>query len=117
MRTTSTTPPGMRVKKLVRKQGGEVEVTHYVDGVFEHHRWRQAASDRRTTFSTSRDGAERVALVRIGPAHPDDRGPAVQFTLADHLGSSNVVVDAAGAMVDREEFTPYGESSFGSFAP
>ena len=48
-------------------------------------------------------------------AHPDDRGPAVQFYLADHLGSSNVVTDETGAMVDREEYTPYGESSFGSF--
>ena len=34
---------GMRVKKLVRKQGGDVEVTHYIDGVLEHHRWRTGA--------------------------------------------------------------------------
>jgi hypothetical protein len=30
---------GQRVKKLVRKQEGQVEVTHYIDGAFEHHRW------------------------------------------------------------------------------
>ena len=36
--------------------------------------------------------------------------------LADHLGSSNVVADAGGDMVDREDYTPYGESSFGSYA-
>src|SRR5919197_5413839 len=59
---------------------------------------------------------QRVALVRIGPAHPDDRGPAVQFHLGDHLGSSNVVVDSGGAFVNREEYTPYAETSFGSFA-
>src|SRR5262249_57595625 len=35
---------GERVKKLVRKQGGQVEVTHYIDGVFEHHRWGGAAA-------------------------------------------------------------------------
>ena len=52
----------------------------------------------------------------LGAAHPDDRGPAVQFHLGDHLGSSNVVVDSGGALVNREEFTPYGETSFGSFA-
>ena len=51
-----------------------------------------------------------------GAAHPDDRGPAVQFHLGDHLGSSNVVVDENGNSTNREEFTPYGETSFGSFA-
>jgi RHS repeat-associated protein len=103
---------GTRVKKLVRKQGGDIEVTHYVDGVIEHHRWRTGQSSHLHVA----DGAQRVALVRSGMAHPDDRGPAVQFALADHLGSSNVVTDETGAMVDREEYTPYGESSFGSFA-
>jgi RHS repeat-associated protein len=58
----------------------------------------------------------RVALKRVGPAHPDDHGPAIQFHLGDHLGSSNVVIDLTGAFLNREEFTPYGETSFGSFA-
>jgi RHS repeat-associated protein len=107
---------GTRVKKLVRKQGGGIEVTHYVDGVFEHHRWRQGANEGQNTVVHVTDGAERVALVRSGPARPDDRGPSVQVTLADHLGSSNVITDGEGALVDREEFTPYGESSFGSYA-
>src|SRR5262249_28087452 len=30
---------GQRVKKLIRKQGGGVTVTTYIDGTFEHHRW------------------------------------------------------------------------------
>ena len=62
------------------------------------------------------DDKQRIALVRFGAAHPDDRGPAVQFQLGDHLGSSNVVVDSAGALVNREELTPYGATSFGSFS-
>jgi len=62
------------------------------------------------------DDQQRIALVRVGAAHPDDRGPAVQFQMSDHLGSSNVVIDSDGALVNREEFTPYGETSFGSFA-
>ena len=86
---------GARVKKLVRKQGGDVEVTHYVDGVFEHHRWRTGQNCQVHIA----DGEERMARVRIGAAHPDDRGPAVQFSLADHLGSSTVVTDAAGDLV------------------
>jgi RHS repeat-associated protein len=107
---------GQRVKKLVRKQGGQVEITHYIDGVFEHHRWGSGAQASENNHIHVSDDKQRIALVRLGPAHPDDRGPAVQFHLGDHLGSSNVIVDEAGALVNREEFTPYGETSFGSFA-
>ena len=35
---------GQRVKKLVRKQGGQVEVTIYIDGVFEHQRIVQGST-------------------------------------------------------------------------
>ena len=107
---------GQRVKKLVRKQGGQVEVTHYIDGVFEHHRWGGQSQAGENNHVHVMDDQQRIALVRLGTAHPDDRGPAVQFHLGDHLGSSNVVVDSGGALVNREEFTPYGETSFGSFA-
>jgi RHS repeat-associated protein len=62
------------------------------------------------------DNTQRIALARLGAAHPGDRGTAVQFNLNDHFGSSNVVLDSSGALVNREEFTPYGETCFGSFA-
>jgi RHS repeat-associated protein len=107
---------GQRVKKLVRKQGGLVEVTHYIDGVFEHHRWGSGAQAGENNHAHVMDDKQRIALARLGTAHPDDRAPAVQFHLSDHLGSSNVIVDSGGALVNREEFTPYGETSFGSFA-
>lgn len=107
---------GQRVKKLVRKQGGQVEVTHYIDGVFEHHRWANGTQAGENNHVHVMDDMQRVALVRLGTAHSDDQGPAVQFHLGDHLGSSNVVVDSGGALVNREEFTPYGETSFGSYA-
>jgi RHS repeat-associated protein len=32
------------------------------------------------------------------------------------MGSSNLVIDDSGNLVNREEYTPYGETSFGSFA-
>jgi RHS repeat-associated protein len=107
---------GQRVKKLVRKQGGQVEVTHYIDDVFEHHRWGSGAQAGENNHVHVMDDKQRVALVRFGASHPDDRGPAIQFHLGDHLGSSNVVVDSGGALINREEFMPYGETSFGSFA-
>ena len=40
----------------------------------------------------------------------------MQYHLGDHLGSSNLVVDEDGSFINREEYTPYGETSFGSFA-
>ena len=30
---------GARVKKLVRRQGGGIATTVYIDGIFEHHLW------------------------------------------------------------------------------
>ena len=55
-------------------------------------------------------------MVRVGPAHPSDPSPEVQFHLGDHLGSSSLVIDNAGNWINREEYTPYGETTFGSFA-
>jgi RHS repeat-associated protein len=110
---------GRRTLKVVRTQGGGVETTVYVDGTFEHHRWTEAGRPRQCTWLHVMDGRNRVAIVRAGDPRPGAAGPAVQYHLADHLGSSHVVVGGAGpgdrAFVDREEYHPYGETSFGSF--
>ena len=106
---------GQRVKKLVRRQGGAVEVTHYLDETFEHHRWTGLSTGENNHAHVMDDRAARRPH-RVGPAHPDDRGPATAFQLADHLGSSTAVLDAAGTLTNREEYTPYGETSFGSYA-
>jgi RHS repeat-associated protein len=105
---------GERVKKLVRRQGGAVEVTHYV-GDIEHHRWGGSSAGENNHIHVM-DDTSRIALVLLGPAAPGDGGPAIQFHLGDHLSSCSVVVDGIGSVTNREEFTPYGETSFGSFA-
>lgn len=107
---------GQRVKKLVRKQGGRVEVTIYVDGVFEHQRVIQGGAAQENNTLHVMDGQSRIALVRIGVPFPDDATPAVQHHLGDHLGSSSLVLDDHGGWINREEYSPYGETSFGSFA-
>ena len=66
---------GQRVKKLVRKQGGQVEVTQYVDGGFEHYRWGSGAEAGQNNRVHVVDDRQRIALVRLGAAHPEDRGP------------------------------------------
>lgn len=105
-----------RVKKLVRKQGGQIEVTVYIDGVFEHQRIVRAGVVEENNTLHVMDNQSRIALLRVGQPFNGDSTPAVKFLLGDHLGSSNVVIDKSGNLINREEYTPYGETSFGSFA-
>ena len=107
---------GQRVKKLVRKQGGQREVTIYVDGLFEHQRIVQGDTIQENNSLHVLDNQSRVAIVRKGPSHPDDTGPAVQYHLGDHLGSSTLIVSESGIWINHEEFSPYGETSVGSFS-
>jgi RHS repeat-associated protein len=108
---------GERVKKWVRRNGaGDAETTVYVDGVFELHRWREGGAQKRQNHLHVLDNRSRVAIVRVGHAANDEGGPPVQYHLGDHVGSSAVVVDDSGNWLNREEYFPYGETSFGSFS-
>ena len=107
---------GQRVKKLVRKQGGQYEVIVYVDGIFEYQRTIQGSATAENNMLHIMDNQNRIALVRVGDPFPDDKTPAIKYHLGDHLGSSNVVIDDTGTWINHEEYTPYGETSFGSFA-
>ncbi|OWY64946.1 hypothetical protein B7486_44570 [cyanobacterium TDX16] len=109
---------GQRVKKLVRRGANEYEVTIYIDGVFEYHRLVKPGETRENNTLHVMDNQSRVALIRVGDAFPGEGVPSVKvkYHLGDHLGSSNLVIDDAGGWINREEYTPYGETSFGSFA-
>ncbi len=108
---------GLRVMKLVRKEGGAWESRVYIGEMFEHFRWDNlGASPKEHNVLHVMDDQQRIALVRKGEAHQSDAGPAVQFHLGDHLGSSNLVLHDTGGLMNREEHYPYGETSFGSFA-
>lgn len=105
---------GRRTKKLVRRNMAAVEATVYIDGVFEHR--RNSAGQNNTLHLM--DDKHRVATLRAGPALGDS-GPAAQYHFGDHLASTHAVVGGADAsaatFVNREEYFPYGETSFGSF--
>ncbi|MER5942507.1 SpvB/TcaC N-terminal domain-containing protein [Streptomyces sp. NPDC001928] len=108
---------GRRVCRLLRKQDGRHELTVYVSDVFE--RLALTASSGATTRHDTvhvLDGTRRVARLRLGPQPPDETTPALTYELGDHLDSCAVITDAKGALVDREEFTPYGETCFGGYA-
>ncbi|EHQ91153.1 SpvB/TcaC N-terminal domain-containing protein [Desulfosporosinus youngiae] len=113
---------GQRVKKIVQKQGGDYEVTVYIDGLFEYRRLVKGNELKENNTLHVMDNLNRIAMVRIGPAFPDDGAPeiVVKYQLGDHLGSSSVVVggkdSSVNGFINREEYYPYGETSFGSFA-
>jgi RHS repeat-associated protein len=119
---------GQRVKKITRKQGGGYSSTSYIDGLFEY-------TKETSTFDAipnleigswvigqySSGGEQNIlhimggATRRVGDSLGDST-PAIKFALTDQLGSSNLLVDDVGTNVNREEYYPFGETSFGSYA-
>ncbi|MDY7094928.1 MAG: SpvB/TcaC N-terminal domain-containing protein [Acidobacteriota bacterium] len=106
---------GERVKKLVRTSSGGHRSTVYVDGLFEHHRKVSGGSITENDTLHVLDGHQRIAVRRVGPPFSGDPSEPVQYHLGDHLGNSHVTVAGPGGGVVREEYTPYGETSFGGF--
>jgi RHS repeat-associated protein len=111
---------GHRVKKIVRKAGAVVSTTVYVDTVFETHRNTRPSGAEENDAIHVAEADRRVAIIRVGPPLSDDPFATlvdgVMVHLADHLNSSTVVTDGSGAFLSREEYTPFGETSFGGFA-
>ena len=110
---------GQRVKKLVVK-GNSFSTTTYLGSTFERHAEHSLVStDVQENCSLHvMDDKSRIAMVRVGKAFEDDgaKEQVVQFHLGDHLGSSVLVVSNHGEWINREDFHPYGETSFGSFS-
>ena len=110
---------GTRIKKLVVDGGARYRTTTYIGTGFEHHtEQRIDGSDKQENCSLHvMDGLDRIAIRRVGPAFDDD-GAAdhpVQYHLADHLGSSVIVVSDDRTWMNREELYVWGECAFGSF--
>ncbi len=107
---------GQRVKKIIRKPGANMSSTVYIDDMFEFHLEQSVGTTRINNNLIIMDNEERIGMKRIGNPFPGDSGPTVQYHLGNHLGSSHLVIDDTGAWTNREEFTPFGETSFGSFS-
>lgn len=105
---------GERVKKITRKSSTLYEVTVYIDCMFEYI-YKYDGTDKNEEHNELHimDDKSRIAMVRAGY---DDGTPAVKYVLDDHLGSSSVIVDGSGIFYNKEEYYPFGETSFGSFA-
>ncbi|HEX3979035.1 MAG TPA: SpvB/TcaC N-terminal domain-containing protein [Solirubrobacteraceae bacterium] len=110
---------GQRALKIRRNQGGALSVTIYIDSLFERLSLPAFAGSATTSFDTLHihDATRRVALVKVGSGQPPgDTSPAVLYQLGDHLCSSELVLDGVGGFVKREEFLPFGETSYGGYA-
>jgi RHS repeat-associated protein len=98
---------GQRIKKLVRTSGGGYESICYVGGIYEY---KTDGTDEQNMLHI-----QSIARVRTGDAM-GDISPAIKYNLEDHLGSSMTLLDDVGDFVNREEYYPFGETSFGSYA-
>ena len=105
---------GERVMKYVR-DGTTLRVTTYIDGLFEHYFLGTAENN---TLHVS-DVKGRIALERVGPSLGGDPAPNVQYQIGDHLGGGAIVIGGddmtAAGFHNREEYYPYGQTSFGSY--
>jgi RHS repeat-associated protein len=112
---------GMRVRKVARRLvSGAVEETEklYLDGC-EIVRVR-AAGTLVLERITSHVSDERAVVAYVhrwstdaAQRETDDLAAArVRYPLVDHLGSAQLEVDQAGAVISYEEYFPFGGTSF-----
>lgn len=102
---------GKRVKKLTWKTGGNYDSISCIDGIFEY----RTDGIREQNLLHIMDNRSRIAMIRIGNNFGDST-PDVQYNLEDNLGSSMIHLKDDGATLNKEEYYPFGETSFGSYA-
>lgn len=95
----------------MRVDGGNYTSNTYIDGVFER---KTDGTDEQNTLHIM-DDTSRIALLRLGDAMGDTT-PPIKYILEDHLGSSVLELKDDGQNIIREEYYPFGETSFGSHA-
>jgi len=110
---------GQRIKKFVRT-GNDLEITVYIDGVYEHRYKAVAAGSTSLDLQDQinyhvMDGRSRIATVRTGDAWGDST-PDISYNLEDHLGTSGTRIEASGTPIDHEEYYPFGDSSLRTFS-
>ncbi len=102
---------GNRVKKISRKQNGDYDSVTYIDSIYEY---KTDGSGEQNTLHIV-DHTRRVAVIRLGASF-GDLTPGIKYNLEDHLNSSAGQLEANGAWINQEEYFPFGETSFGSYA-
>ncbi len=109
---------GQRTLKIVRRNGGPDEIILYLDGLERVLRGNIGSPLAAFDELHVTDGSARLASIRRGNPLPDDPMPEhqVRYQLDDHLLSVTSTLAADGMLLSREEYLPYGETAFGSYA-
>ncbi len=110
---------GGRTRKVVDR-GAQVTETLYLGGVEVVRTWLNGTltSDLRIV-DVPGDGG-RLALVHRElpvPGGPPVPTPLFSYTHHDALGSTTLVTDETGALLDHEEYYPYGGTAYRSSVP
>ncbi len=109
---------GIRVKKIVWTQGGNIHSSSYIGDVFECQEWNSGENNLLHLMPVGQIGGNhqnRMALLHIGDYRTSNTTDLdkIQYQLADHLGSAHFICNASGSETAREEHYPYGGTSFG----
>jgi|SRR5690554_130334 len=105
------------VSKMVRTRTAGSPIykrTIYIDGVFEYHMLENGTTYEKNYVHVM-DNTSRIATIKTGNDFGDTT-PAIKYNLEDHLGSSSILLKDNGTIINKEEFYPFGETSFGSYA-
>jgi RHS repeat-associated protein len=102
---------GNRVKKLVRNDGGSYTSTSYIDGFYEY---LTDGTDEQS-LSHVMDDKSRIAMVLEGDMFGDTK-PTIRYVIEDRLGNSVNELKYDGANIEKEEYYPFGETSFASYS-
>lgn len=109
---------GRRVRKIIQGLDGKRRSERITLGWFDTYREYAADGDTVTLARDTlhaMDEERRLAMldvqVRDGNGPVLAAVPVVRYSLADHLGSSSLVLDEAAALVSYEEYHPYGTTS------
>lgn len=82
---------GQRIKKTVTPSGGSATTTLYIGDLYE----KTGSTITITLFA----GGQRIAT---------KTGTTLRYFHQDHLGSTSLVTDSAGAVVQTTRYTPFG---------
>ncbi len=101
---------GSRTKKLVIKDNGDYESITYIDGVFEYHKKVTTGTTEEKNYLLLQGNVE----IRIGGYTGED-GETTLYTISDYLSSAAIRLKDDGALYDKEEYYPYGDSSLKTY--
>jgi RHS repeat-associated protein len=111
---------GERIRKVIRRAPGLTEERVYLGGFEAYRRHPGAIGEDTARFEREtvhiKGGDGRAALVETRTLDPGgvDHAPRqlIRYQLGDHLGSTVLELDDLARIVSREEYSPYGSSTY-----